>query len=285
MSSNTKITKAFTLSKLKSDGSNWVLFQDGVDLEIAAHSLSGHIDGTRAEPGQPPGTLDADQQAAHEAAVEAYEKDLLLWKAGEATIRKGLSEALPPTLYLTVRKETTAKAMWEAIQRHHQQKAQLIIVELRRKLQNEKCDEKGDLRAHLGKLRAMREDLAQMGEVETDDNFRTVILGSLPASYDTFIMSITNQISPLSHILMIEATIIAGTTIPARNVTVTPPKISPDDLIEIVGQEADRRALKAGNSKREEKDAAFIANHKSKGGQKGKSNVECYNCHKKGHMN
>ena len=258
-----------------------------MDLEIAAHSLSGHIDGTRAEPGQPqlpPGTLDADQQAAHEAAVEAYEKDLLLWKAGEATIRKGLSEALPPTLYLTVRKETTAKAMWEAIQRHHQQKAQLIIVELQRKLQNEKCDEKGDLRAHLGKLRAMREDLAQMGEVETDDNFRTVILGSLPASYDTFIMSITNQTSPLSHVLMIEATIIAGTTIPARNVTVTPPKISPNDLIEIVGQEADRRALKAGNSKREEKDAAFIANHKSKGGQKGKSNVECYNCHKKGHM-
>jgi hypothetical protein len=89
----------------------------------------------------------------------------------------------------------------------------------------------------------MQEDLAQMGEIETDDNFCTIILGSLPASYDTFIMSITNQISPLSHKLKIEVTTISGITIPARNVTVTPPKISPNDLIDIVGQEADRQRM------------------------------------------
>jgi hypothetical protein len=148
MSSNVKITKVFTLSKLKSDRSNWVLFQDSIDLEIAAHSLSHHIDGTKSEPGQPmplASFTTNDENVAYQKALEAYEKSLLQWKAGEATIRKGLSEALPLTLYLTVRKEATVKVMWEAIQKHHQQKAQVIIVELQRKLQNEKCDEKGDL--------------------------------------------------------------------------------------------------------------------------------------------
>jgi hypothetical protein len=43
--------------------------------------------------------------------------------------------------------------------------SQLIIVELRRKLQNKRCEEKGDVRAHLAKLQQMRNDLASMGEV------------------------------------------------------------------------------------------------------------------------
>jgi hypothetical protein len=74
--------------------------------------------------------------------------------------------------------------LWEAVVKHHQQKAQLIIVELCRKLQNEKCDEKGDVWAHLSKLRQMREDLALMGEAISDDNYHSIILGSLPMSYN-----------------------------------------------------------------------------------------------------
>src|ERR1700722_2663902 len=264
-----------------------MLFQDSVELETASHSLSGHLDGTAIAP-VPPAALgpspSADEQTAYDKALSEYQKELEKWKAGDATIRKGLSEALPPTLYLTVRKEATAKLLWDAVVKHHQQKAQLIIVELRRKLQNEKCDEDGDLRAHLGKLLSMRDSLAQMAEVVSDDNFRSIILGSLPASYDNFLTSITNQISPIPYGITMEPTTISGITIPERQVMVTPPKISPDDLMEILGQEADRRALRAGTTK-EEKDAAFAASSKFKGGKRGgKSNVECYNCGKRGHV-
>src|ERR1700675_1750683 len=122
MTSTTKVTKAFTLPKLRSDGSNWILFQDSVELECASHSLKNHIDGTSTEPvsPQPPvpgqaGTLTAAQTAAHQTAVEEFEKKLEKWVLGEATIRKGLSEALPPALYLTVRKESTAKKVWDTV--------------------------------------------------------------------------------------------------------------------------------------------------------------------------
>jgi hypothetical protein len=39
----------------------------------------------------------------------------------------------------------------------------MVTVDLRRKLQAEKCPEHGDMQAHLNKLQTMREDLASMG--------------------------------------------------------------------------------------------------------------------------
>ena len=193
MSTTAKITKTFTLPKLQPDGSNWIMFQDSVELESASHNLEGHLDGTKVKPVPPVGTGMTPPTTAEK---EAYETSLNKWMAGEATIRRGLSEALPPALYLTVRKEATAQDVRKAVIRHHQDKAQLIVVELRTKLQNEKCLEKGDLRAHLAKLRQMREDLALMGENVSDDNFRSIILASLPNSYDNFLISITNQLNP-----------------------------------------------------------------------------------------
>jgi hypothetical protein len=43
MSTVTKITKSFALPKLKADGSNWILFQDSVELETVAHNLETQI--------------------------------------------------------------------------------------------------------------------------------------------------------------------------------------------------------------------------------------------------
>ncbi|KAH7903099.1 hypothetical protein BJ138DRAFT_977420, partial [Hygrophoropsis aurantiaca] len=40
-------------------------------------------------------------------------------------------------------------------------------------------------------MRAMREDLAAMGQPPTDDDFTAIILGSLPSSYDPHISAIT----------------------------------------------------------------------------------------------
>jgi rhamnogalacturonyl hydrolase YesR len=139
MSSTTKVTKSFTLPKLRSDGSNWILFQDSVELECASHILKNHIDGTGTKPINPHPTVQVQTAltAAQQTAVEEFEKKLEKWVSGEATIRKGLSEALPPALYLTVRKESTAKKVWDAVVKHHHQKSQLTIVELHRKLQNE----------------------------------------------------------------------------------------------------------------------------------------------------
>jgi transposase InsO family protein len=274
----TRITKTFSLPKLQPDGSNWILFQDSVELECASHNLEGHLDGSKARPTVP-------RTAVALAEEETFERETARWTAGEATIRKGLAEALPPALYLTVRKELTVREVWTRVVQHHQDKAQLIVVELRTRLQNEKCPDKGSMRDHLSKLRQMREDLALMGETVTDENFRTIILASLPLSYDNFLTSITNQFSPTPLTVQVPERTINGVVVPAFDTVIVPPKISPDRLIELLGQEADRRSLRDGSAKKKESNEVALATSSDSTGtkKKDKSKVKCFNCKRTGH--
>ncbi|KJA26562.1 hypothetical protein HYPSUDRAFT_125296, partial [Hypholoma sublateritium FD-334 SS-4] len=102
------------------------------------------------------------------------------------------------------------------------------------RLQDERCSEKGDVRAHFAKLRTMREDLAAMGHPPTDDDLYTIVISSLPPSYNSYISSVYATSSVL------------GTT------------MSADDLMQTLTDEYERRTLnaKASSSKKEE-NAAF----------------------------
>src|SRR6202043_1348506 len=90
-----KLSKTFSLLKLQPDGSNWIIFQDSVELECTSHNLEGHLNGSQARPTPPDATVTLAEQ-------EALEHETARWTSGEATIRKGLAEALLPTLYLTI---------------------------------------------------------------------------------------------------------------------------------------------------------------------------------------
>src|SRR5277367_1285153 len=157
--------------------------------------------------------------------------------------------------------------MWEAVRNQREKKSRMVTVDLRRRLQAEKCAEQEDVRAHLNKLQAMREDLASMGGSISDEDFTSIILGSIPLSYDTYIAAITATSTLLNQTL------------------------SPTNLIDAIRDEADRRTIKNPKPKKDEDDAAFVANQSSDKGKKGgegsktaKKDMEFFNCHKKGHM-
>src|ERR1700678_104354 len=141
-----------------------------------------------------------------------------------------------------------------------QKKSRMISVDLRRRLQQEKCVEKGDVRAHFSNLRTMREDLASMGHPPSDDDMYAIASGSLPPSYDSYI----SAVSATSSVL--------GTTITA------------DALMTTITDEYDRRLLNSKSGMKED-NVAFHSHEGSSKGRKGgsKKDVECFNCHKKGH--
>jgi hypothetical protein len=101
-----------------------------------------------------------------------------------------------------------------------------------------------------------------MGADPGDDNFIAILLGSLPASYDPYLAALTATSALLNQ------------------------TIDPDTYIRGISDEAERRRIK-GRAK-EEKEAAFNTNGSSSGqgrrGNKRSSTIECYNCHKKGHI-
>jgi len=71
----------------------------------------------------------------------------------------------------------------------------------RRKLQDEKCPEEGDVKAHLMKLQTIREGLIAMGVDPGDENFVAIVLGSLPTSYETYLSALTGTATLLGKTL------------------------------------------------------------------------------------
>ena len=58
----------------------------------------------------------------------------------------------------TLHRGETVLSMWDAVRNQREKKSRMVTVDMRRKLQSEKCTEQGDVRAHLVKLQIMWED-------------------------------------------------------------------------------------------------------------------------------
>ena len=77
----------------------------------------------------------------------------------------------------------------------------MVTVDLHCKLQAEKCPEHGDVCAYLNMLQTMCEDLASMGGSIIDEDFASIILGSIPPLYNIYITAILATSSLLNQSL------------------------------------------------------------------------------------
>ena len=143
------------------------------------------------------------------------------WKQDEAITKQQIASSIPDSLFMKIRAKGTAHEIWQDPENHFQKRSRMVFVDLRRRLQDQRCPEKGDVIAHFAMLRTMREDLASMGQPLAKNNFYAIILGSLPASSDSFI----SAVNATSNVL--------GTT------------LSPDDLMLTITEEYERQNLKS----------------------------------------
>ncbi|CDO68465.1 hypothetical protein BN946_scf184919.g2 [Trametes cinnabarina] len=133
------------------------------------------------------GTLEAAAPAAGvtpDPTQVAYEADLAEWRKGEANVKQLIASTIPDSLFMKIRAKPTARVIWEALAQEFECKSRMVSVDLRRRLQEQKCSDKDDVRVHFAKMRAMREDLAAMGQSPSDDDFFAIIMGSMPSSYE-----------------------------------------------------------------------------------------------------
>ncbi len=131
----------------------------------------------------------------------------------------------------------------------------MITVDLGKKLQGTKLGNNEDAHIHLTILLDLQEQLASLGKNLDDDEFASILLGSLPPSYKSTINTINMAANT------------AGTA------------VMPDQVIRLVTDEFDQHVIKTSKNKAGPEEA-FAAN-----GQKhDKQNVECFNCHRLGHF-
>ena len=147
--------------------------------------------------------------------------------------------------------------VWDALKVLFEGRTQMIVVDLHRQIQSMKCGEDNNVCTHFDNIANLREQLAAMGKSIPNDEYVSILLGSIPSNY--------------------EATISTMST----TATLTNAALTLDTVIQLITDDYDRRVLKAGKQT-EGQDKALTANTTKKK-KKNKKDVECFNCGNKGH--
>ncbi len=157
MSTSTKLGEDFLrIPELDVAGANWVVYKDRFQWAIDARGLLEHIDGSETEPANPitVTALDAEGKVAskpadNEKLETEWKKEVKTWRQGEAVVKQQIAGTIPDSLFMKIRGKGSAREIWEALAGDFEKKSRMVSVDLRRRLQDERCSEKGDVRRAL----------------------------------------------------------------------------------------------------------------------------------------
>ena len=169
-------------------------------------------------------------------------------------VKQIIAASLPDTLYLKIHMLKLAHPQWEALATEFEQCSGIVAIELRRKLQGLHCGDKADICAHFSKMELMRQELASFGQFISDTNYATILLSSLPSTYDSTVSS-----------LCVSAKMNYRT-------------ITPQIVESSITNDYDTRHAKS------RKPLNMTANNDVAYSAQSKKNLLCANCNKKGHM-
>jgi hypothetical protein len=231
------------VEKLVADGSNWVTYRDRMMWSLRSRGLSEHLTSTTVT-------------AAYIALGDINNRTpQMRWEADEATTMHVIAASIPNSVFTNIKDKTTGKDVWDALKALYEGRTQMVLVKLSQQLQTTRCSEDDSVREHFDKLTNLREQLAAMGKSIPDNEYASILMGSLPESYTAILGSIS------------AAAELSGAA------------VSSAIVVKIATDEYDRRTLGTEKSK----DEAFAARSDSQKKKGKKRDVECENCHKKGH--
>ncbi len=202
-----------TVIKLANDGSNWVTFRDHMTWAFGSRQWAAHLTSTTAPTGY----------------------DAALWQREEASAMNLITASVPDHVFNRIKTKTSALEVWNAVKAIYQTRSKMITVDLGKKLQGTKLDDDEDACIHLTILLNLQEQLTSLGKNLDNDEFASILLGSLPPSYKSTINAIN------------AAADTAGTA------------VMPDQVIRLVTDEFDRHVIKTGKNKAGPEEA-FVAN-------------------------
>ena len=167
MSDNHRIT----LTKLAPNGHNWVTYRDRIEWVFNTRQWSEHLTQVTV-----PQTYIA---AGDIGGVTPQNR----WAAEERTIKELIGESIPDSVFSKIKSKPNVREIWTTLRALYEARTTMIVVDMTKRLQSTKCNEDDDVRAHFTKLDTMRDQLATMGKTFTEEEFASIMLGSIPASY------------------------------------------------------------------------------------------------------
>src|ERR1700678_160214 len=108
----------------------------------------------------------------HEETVDSYDQS-------QAAVREVIYRTIDKTMFLQVKNEVDAAAMWRKVASIHADRGSLYETNLLTQLQNIRYVEKESMREHIAKMTEIRERLAEMNAPISEESFVSYIRTSL----------------------------------------------------------------------------------------------------------
>ena len=102
--------------------------------------------------------------------------------------------SIPDSIFNQIEDHATMKGMWDAMKALFEGQLQNLIIDLQQKLQQQKCEEAGNLHTHFNILVSQHKQLATMGQTITDDEFTMILLWYLLELYDANVSQIMTAV-------------------------------------------------------------------------------------------
>jgi hypothetical protein len=167
------------------DGTNWAIFSMHFRKAMQATHRWGHFDGTRPRPSakDPSAPIDAEREAQK------------CWEHEDIVTRYLLSERLPDSTALCLRRYQTAQACWTRLDNMYLDKS---MNDLEQAFLEMRCPKGADVRTFLTNVRQKGEELTAAGIEITDKDYQRTVLFSIPEELADF-ASLHLSVAKLTH--------------------------------------------------------------------------------------
>ena len=156
------------------NGRNFQSWKFQMKLVLMEKNLYGFVDGSEVRPGE-----------------EGEESVRRKYKTRSEKAYSLIAQSVETSLQIHVSSTTDPKEAWEILQGQFSFVSVAQIVRVTRKFYTANMQEGDDMMAHVTKMTALAQELRELGEVISTQKFATVVLGSLPPSYETYITSLS----------------------------------------------------------------------------------------------
>jgi len=200
------------------------------------------------------------------AADKSNESAIEIWNEKDHKALSTISLHVDNSALVYIAGATTSKEAWDTLKRMYETAGTISIIATRWKLFRTHCPEETNIKEHIRTLCGLRQQLASQGQVMLGSEFSTILLTSLPDSWDLFVFTI-------------DKSTILDTADPDSSKLIS--KILEEDLCKTSKNTSSEIALSAhGNHNHQ--DSSIINNHSHR--SKYNANVTCHYCKCVGHI-
>ena len=234
----------FEIVRLAGDGANWVSYRDRMGVILRMRRWHEHLI-----------SATVTQAYTNRGDVNGI-APAMRWEDDDEAVKALIMSSIPDELFNRIKSGVNAQAWWDSLKNICEDRSRSMSIDLRGKLQSTRCGEDDDVRAHFAKLTNYREQLAAMGQSIPDQQFADILIASLPSCYEMRLCAITT------------------------NADETGNPINPARVVKFICDDYDKRMIGKEADKKSEEQAFAVQSRK----RKNKSDIECFNCKKKGHI-